>query len=291
VDAATRAGQVNSVINLEELVPVAQFTASDFYNDYVRPMGDDTCRCLGIRLHNEAGSGYIALQRGLAQSAFEATTASQLNEYLPHVRRMLSIRGKLAAAQHSVAEVTALVDTVGLPMFLVDEDLRLRQVNAAGEELLRASEGLQLRNGMLRAEARHGDEQLRHAVARIFARDGGEATAVGIGAPGGGRLSLTIAPARSAHFRAAIVIADARAGAKCGRAQRLRSLFRLSRGEADLAVMLADGLSPTEIAEERGVAIGTVRVQIKQIAAKLGCSRQSEIVSVVASLPPVYPRR
>ena len=40
VEGAARAGQLNSVLNLEEIVPVEQFTASDFYNDYVRAMGD-----------------------------------------------------------------------------------------------------------------------------------------------------------------------------------------------------------------------------------------------------------
>jgi DNA-binding CsgD family transcriptional regulator len=50
-------------------------------------------------------------------------------------------------------------------------------------------------------------------------------------------------------------------------------------------MMLAEGSDPAEIADLRGVAIGTVRHQIKSIAAKMECRRQADIVRLVTTLP------
>ena len=65
---------------------------------------------------------------------------------------------------------------------------------------------------------------------------------------------------------------------------RLRSLYGLSPAEAETAILLARGLAPTEIADERGIAVATVRVQIKTVAAKMECRRQLEIAAVVNGL-------
>lgn len=287
VAAAAGANQVNSVLNLEELVPVAQFTGSDFYNDYVRAMGDDTCRCLGIRLHNKSGTGYLALQRGLTQRAFDQATAAELSNYLPHLTRMLSIRGKLALAKHSAATLSAGLDSIALPIFLVDRRLRVTRMNRSAEDLLRQTEALKLRNGILRAAALAADEALHSAVYGSF-NGSPDPRAIALPCATGDPLYLTIAPGRTEHRRTAVIMAHSQAATIDNRAGRLRSLFGLSPTEAALAVMLADGHSAAEIAERRGVAIATVRNQIKHIAAKLGCSRQSEIVKAVSALPPLF---
>ena len=95
----------NQVHDLESLVPTAAFTASDFYNDYIRAIGDDTGRCLGVRLQSRHGSGFIALQRGLRQSRFDTGNVAKLQQYSGHLLRMLAIRGKLLAAQRRSSEL------------------------------------------------------------------------------------------------------------------------------------------------------------------------------------------
>lgn len=58
-------------------------------------------------------------------------------------------------------------------------------------------------------------------------------------------------------------------------------LFGLSVAEANVVSRFAAGASPCEIAVERGVSPITVRNQLKSAQAKIGVSRQSELVSVV----------
>lgn len=64
----------------------------------------------------------------------------------------------------------------------------------------------------------------------------------------------------------------------------LRSLFDLTGTEARVARHLAGGKSVDEIAEKNGVAVSTVRSHLKKIMEKTGCSRQAEIVALMAGV-------
>ncbi len=60
----------------------------------------------------------------------------------------------------------------------------------------------------------------------------------------------------------------------------LRQAYRLSVAEARLAAQLVAGLTPKGAAGTSGVAISTIRTQLRSLFAKTGCSRQSEVVKL-----------
>ncbi|MFC7552039.1 helix-turn-helix transcriptional regulator [Pseudoroseomonas wenyumeiae] len=68
-------------------------------------------------------------------------------------------------------------------------------------------------------------------------------------------------------------------------AGRLSQLFGLSPSEAEVAVALAAGLSPEDIARERAVQTNTIRGQIKSAMFKTGTRRQGELIRLLLSLP------
>lgn len=65
----------------------------------------------------------------------------------------------------------------------------------------------------------------------------------------------------------------------------LRRCFGLTITEAQVAVAVAAGASSANIAAVRGVRVNTIRSQIKSVAAKLGCTTQSQIAAIVRSVP------
>lgn len=285
--SATAAPQYsNRVINLEEVVPVDEFIRTDFYNGYVRAIGDDTCRGIGIRLENDWGSGFVALQRGLGQASFGPDAVRLLSRNFHHVRRMLSIRGRVAAIRHRSEALAGALDAMGQSVLIVDSAMRLKHANSSAEQLLYAGDMLGVRGGTVVCLDARREGALRDAVARACSAEATEASALDLAGPDGSRLHLTITAApRTAGTKLALILGGAQPAQRAGRASRLRALYGLSDAETSLALLLADGLAPAEIAERRQVAVGTVRVQIKRIAAKLGCRRQSDIVRVVTELP------
>jgi DNA-binding CsgD family transcriptional regulator len=66
----------------------------------------------------------------------------------------------------------------------------------------------------------------------------------------------------------------------------LQLLFGLSKAEARIASLLADGFEPQQIAEQRNVSVGTIRVQMKHIFQKAKVHRQAELIKVIAELRP-----
>ena len=64
----------------------------------------------------------------------------------------------------------------------------------------------------------------------------------------------------------------------------MRSLFDLTPSEARVARGLAAGETLEEIAANGGVAISTVRSQLRQVLEKTGCTRQAEVVSLLANV-------
>ena len=62
-------------------------------------------------------------------------------------------------------------------------------------------------------------------------------------------------------------------------------MLEFSNAEADVAYMIADGRSATEIAHARGVSINTVRTQIKEVFLKAGVRRQADLARLLFSMP------
>jgi DNA-binding CsgD family transcriptional regulator len=62
---------------------------------------------------------------------------------------------------------------------------------------------------------------------------------------------------------------------------RLRRRFKLSKAEARVATLLADGLAPRTIADRLNVSIHTVRSQLQAIFNKTDTSRQAELTSLI----------
>jgi len=61
--------------------------------------------------------------------------------------------------------------------------------------------------------------------------------------------------------------------------------FGLTRAEARVAGLLAEGESPADIGLILDLSMGTIRTHLRVIASKLGVSRQSEVVRLLTRLP------
>ena len=64
----------------------------------------------------------------------------------------------------------------------------------------------------------------------------------------------------------------------------IRRLLGLTAAEADIAMMLVEGLPREIIAARRGTSAGTVSVQIKRLFEKTGVAREAELVALVRRL-------
>lgn len=73
--------------------------------------------------------------------------------------------------------------------------------------------------------------------------------------------------------------------------EKLKLLFGLTRAEAALVQALMDGLTPDEYAQRSEKSMNTVRTQIKNIHAKVGVNRQSQLIKAVMASPALIARK
>lgn len=251
-----------------------------------RDIGDDTYRTICIGVENHAGIGGIAFHRGKSSRGFENEVERYLGRYAHALARVHALRGRISALEKAVVTVSHPLDTIANAVFVLTRSGKIVHVNAAARQLLDRGGTLMSAGGSLKASPAAADRRLKSLIARAAQQSDHESHAIAIADGRGGRVNLTIVPtAPFARQPQVMVIADTKPSADPTIETRLRALYGLSAGEAHLAIMLAEGLEPLEIAECRGVAIGTVRQQIKSITAKMECRRQADIVRLVTTLP------
>jgi DNA-binding CsgD family transcriptional regulator len=167
---------------------------------------------------------------------------------------------------------TAVLERCGLGVALVDAELRALQVVGRAAR----TPSLAIRGGRLAASDSEEDRRLRAAVAAVLhgAR------------PQGLRLGTEDAPTRAVVTRcteemAAILLpCDAPPDHP---EEVIQALFGLTRVEAAVTKLLADGVPPKRAAERLRMSHNTLRGYMKAIFAKLGVHRQSELVRVVSA--------
>jgi DNA-binding CsgD family transcriptional regulator/PAS domain-containing protein len=277
----------NDALDLEALVPPAIYERSTFYNEFVRAMGDDTYRCIGIRIENDHGAGMIAIQRGKADRAYEPALVAELSQASVHLRRLLAVRGKLAAAQHRSTKLESILDYMPQAALVVDQAQRMTFANTAAEALLRRGDAIAVRAGRVHGLARNSERLLKRAV-ELACGPSPTCSAVLLEHPRGKPLPATIVPLSACARHALIIVQDA-THTHAGLITQLQAFFGLTAAEAMIGTRLADGFSLPDIADMRGVSIATVRAQLKSLLQKMDCHRQSELVSVIKGIVPVPP--
>ena len=211
----------------------------------------------------------------------------------PHGLPMEDDADALLSGEHEGAAELALltealqglVDLTCTGMFIFDTDAHLVFANRYGERMLEGSSELQVGGGKLSAS--RPDNMMR--ISQLFARlSGAQAPAVGmtrIERLGASPYVMLLARCLLGCNEALVAfITDTEQRATVA-GDMLRDLYGLGRAEAEIATALARGLDLDAIAEQRSTSVGTVRNQVKAIAAKMECTRQVDIVRKILSIP------
>jgi DNA-binding CsgD family transcriptional regulator len=195
-------------------------------------------------------------------------------------------RGDLAAALPP-ALLARVLDDVREGIMLVASQGRLLFANPAARRLLGGGAALALSAGRVRSPDGVADRLLHRAIEQACGADPPALQSVVIHQVDRIPLVITVRCVRDAGCDAhALLLAIDPHPDVDGLAAALRACFGLTRSEAEVAAAVAEGRAVAAIARQRGVAVGTIRTQLKRIAAKLGCARQSQIAAIVNAVPP-----
>ncbi|WP_420145781.1 helix-turn-helix transcriptional regulator [Sphingobium sp.] len=283
---AAMEGQVaNRMWDCEVMVPDRTYENSRIFNEWIRPMGDDTFRCLGGIIRHKGTTGHIGLHRGRAQKRFDERERATIQDCLNHIGRMFDIRRQLDRATHHGRSLEATLDLVEHAIFTLNAAGRLINGNAQAETMLQRQDALLLRHGQVRARDAQCDAALQTALRAAAAREATQAGALFVQRERGLPYMLSVSAIWTGSERQIVLIATDPGVHDASLASRLRSLHGLTRAEADIVAALCEGKALEDVSDERGVSLATVRTQMKAIYSKTDCRRQSELVARFARLP------
>lgn len=268
------------------LVDPADFESSVFYNEWIRAIGDDTYHCAGAVMETRHGFGIVGLHRARRASPYERDTIRRLAAAIPHLRRALTLRGELVARHGALRSWEQAFASAAQPTLVLDRLGRAIKVNDAAALLLRSGSPL----SWLRQRPQPTDSRQAADWASGLARATAPSPEAGQIAFGDPPLLLWLAeflPLVSGTMAgcAMVTLIDRSPGhGRPGPAHRIAALYGLTAAECQVALLLAQGATVAEIAEGRRTTLETTRYQVKQVLAKTGSRRQSDVVSLVLRL-------
>jgi DNA-binding CsgD family transcriptional regulator len=220
-------------------------------------------------------------------------TAEKLGRTVTTEIRIASLVSAAVPAQmalESAALLTSAMEALSIPAFVCDAEGAVRALTATAEALIQSDCGLGLTLHRLCADNVVESQAIDDAIAAaaVAHTQGGRpmhrTVVVRGGRIKGPPLVLEVIPLPRPACeldlapRVLVIARGARVQSE-RRAAVVQAAYGLTAAETQVAIQLGAGETPQAIAAARGVAVGTVRAQIKTICSKLGVSRQTELIA------------
>jgi len=268
-----------------ELVDETEVERTEFYNDWTRPQ-DDTIAGGGQYILRDRERTYWlggAVPRR-HRDRMEQDFLRVISALAPAMRHALQVNREVLGLRAELTATRLGLDTNGAAVLLLDADRRVMNTNRAAA-LLDAGHHVMLSpRGQVTAEslaARAGLERMgatrRPGIERIMSFSRGEIRMMHlIRLTADQAEGLKVLPTALSQVPAKIlVIAPSQAMSE--QSSPLTTEHGLTPAEVEVVMLLASGLTPQEIAEQRRASVHTVRNQIKSALGKTGLRRQSEL--------------
>lgn len=261
------------------------------YQAFARPWDIPFICCATLDRHEGLMVG-LAVLRSQKQGHVNEQERRVFAAIAPHVRA--AVRMHAALEDQGATLLSGLFESLWLPAFLCDRTARVESMTPAAEAIVADGQTLQFKGGKLTAvddasgkaladaiDAAAGDRPLAARLPRtVIVRPQSPTRAPLV-------LDVIALPARALEFNIKtriLVMPQSPAGGDARRRILLQGVYKLTSAEIDVAMRMLQGAVAEAIADARGVAVATIRAQIKSILAKFGVTRQIELVARIAQL-------
>ncbi|CAN5327400.1 helix-turn-helix transcriptional regulator [soil metagenome] len=287
-NALERSGEI---LLLEEVASREVLLENEFYKAVLQPYGIE--QALGMHVREPGGLecniGLTSIANGLT---FGKAHKDFMAELRPHFCQALELFSRIYRDESEIDVLTDTLDRLTIGTFMIDGRGRMARANGAAQQLVGRGEAFRVLDGRLTLNGRSDSARFRQIIEQaLAARLKDDAVedyvrafrCIDNGNEGLGILVRAIRRDRlaPADLGAAVVVYATDAGRGGSFKQLIATLFDLSPSEANLAALLTQGLTLAEAAREAGLTESTVRSYSKKIFAKLGVSRQAELVSLI----------
>ncbi|MEQ3722688.1 helix-turn-helix transcriptional regulator [Alcanivorax sp.] len=210
----------------------------------------------------------------------------QMNLLAPHVENAVSLHFKLYQSRSNNESLALALNHVNKPMVVFNALATIAQANNNALDLLAHSDTLSISdNQRLQCKDARLNRKLSDAISTclIHSQKGTPATQTLFVDNCHERIAICLTPLIAEKKEHNGVLAelfryDSAMEPDIG---KLQSLFQCTPAEAGIAAELIHGLNATEIADKNGISVHTARQHIKNLLAKNGYRKQTELVAML----------
>ena len=210
----------------------------------------------------------------------------QMNLLAPHIENAISLHLKLYQSDSDNENLSLALNHVNKALVVFNALGTVAQANSAARQIIAGSEKLKLtREGRLSSSDPRLARQINDAIAAsIVSSHQGKLEPITLFIAGHNeRLSLSLTPltAENPDNNGVLVELFCFDNTQQPDQGKIQTLFQCTPKEAAIASNLMQGATAAEIAEQHGISIHTARQHIKNLMAKNGYSKQTELVAMM----------
>jgi DNA-binding CsgD family transcriptional regulator/PAS domain-containing protein len=292
---ATLGQEVGEVRCISEYGLIGAFEGDPMYEEWVKPQGIfDIAELLVDRTIGFAGT--LSFTRVEAEGVFTPEALERIRLIFPHVRRSLLISRVLKMHRRGERELASVIEGLAAGVLLLSEDGEVLRRNAATVEILSARALVSEAGRPVKFNTTSGPRALAEALdaAGAWPVIGQGVSIPLVDAEGVSYLAhvLALNPAAQTDLdlqaaRFAVFVSPSQPDLNAA-LKTLSETYGLTAAESRVALALVEIGSTPRIAEALGVSVATVRSHQRQLFAKTGARRQTEVVNLLRGFVSPY---
>jgi DNA-binding CsgD family transcriptional regulator len=282
----------DEVVTAEELIG-KQWLDSPIYLEYLRPLG--IRHLLGADIYTREGiECRLRITRDDGAQPFSEADKGLVRFLLSHLKRSIQLHARLDFLECERQLFAGTVNRMLLGMISFAEDGEILETNQEAKRILSERDGVWIADNKLCVESAQESRELHRLIRQSLteatrAEGAAVVEAMSVTRPSGraplGILirAVPLGPWSESKRRPAAVLflRDAESNVPQPSQELVRRLFGLTRKEAALALLLAEGYTLDEAADKMDVRRNTARTHLRSIFCKTGVTRQTMLVRLL----------
>lgn len=282
---------LNRIVSLDEIVEPAELMRSEFYKQFLEPA--DIGQMLGVDfLSHDNIECHFRICRPMREKLFSTMDRGLLSLLLPHLQLVVHLHSRHDVIETERELYAGAVDRMLVGMVILDETGAIMKSTPVAVEILGESDGISLSRGAVKASIQKEDHKLqqliRDALSVAKKWKPAVAEAISVTRPSGrAKLGVIVRAiplnmwSEGRHRPSVAILIRNPEHKSIASRELLKDLFDLTPAEAALTLLLANGLTLEEAAEELDIRKNTARAHLRSIFSKTGVTRQTMLVRLI----------
>ena len=240
----------------------------------------------------DGASCSLRISRGPGSEGFSPSDKEILELLAPHLKSAVRIYKNLDRVRSERNLYAEAVNQLAIGTILLDEESRIIKMNPVARELINDNSSLKVSGKVLQAGNTRDNRKLREMIRRALGNNQCDkpfpVEALRVQRLSGiSDLGIIVRPVpvnrwlEGSRYPSAVIFISDPERKSAAPQEIIKTLFELTPAEAQLTMLLANGLTLDEAAETLKVSRNTARAHLRSIFSKTGVTRQTMLVRLI----------